>query len=257
MKKSSKAENSYLICKNYEELCEEAVQKILALSKEAIEARNQFNLVLSGGSTPKDVYRKMASPSYRNAFDWHKINLFWGDERWVPPSESRSNYGMVAEALLTRVDIPYQNIHPIKTSEANPQITAAAYEKELQAHFGLGKGEIPTFDLILLGVGQDGHVASLFPDDVEALNEKNRLIIPTHIRETEQFRISLTFPVINHARHILFLVSGGEKSKILQSIFEGPSPEKILPVQNVHPAHGTVHWLMDKSAASLLKHVDS
>ncbi|MBI4431473.1 MAG: 6-phosphogluconolactonase, partial [Candidatus Omnitrophica bacterium] len=235
------------LAKNYEELCQDVVRNILALSEKIIALRGRFAIALSGGSTPKGIYALMASPDYRNRFQWEKIHFFWGDERWVSPEDVKSNYRMVAEALLTRVDIPPGNIHPIRTDHENPEISAAFYEKELVSSFNLKNGEWPHFDLILLGLGNDGHVASLFPGSPELLLT-NRLAVPVVGEKIEPSRVTVTLPLINQAEFIFLLISGREKAEILKAVLEGAG-NNSLPVQKVNPQDGEVLWFTDQSAA--------
>lgn len=206
-------------------------------------------MVLSGGTTPKGVYSLMASPNYRNRFDWEKIHFFWGDERWVPPEDPKSNYRMVAEALLTRIDLPAENIHPIKTKGYDLDASASHYEQEIAFFFNLKKGESPRFDLILLGLGYDGHTASLFAGDA-TLFIRNRLVVPVSNKEIDEKRITMTFSVINCADNIFFLVSGREKAKVLQEALEGNTN---LPAQQVKLEEGMILWFADQFAASMLK----
>ena len=239
------------VAKNYPELCKQVVQNILALSRNAIAAHGHFSILLSGGATPKGVYALMASPEYREQFQWHKIHFFWGDERWVSADDAKSNYRMATEAILMKADIPPQNIHPIRTLDGTLETAAAVYEKELASFFDLRNGECPRFDLILLGLGQDGHTASLFPGD-PALSETNRLVAAVSQKEIDPAeRITVTLPVINHAAVIFFLASGREKSQALKTALEGKGRQ--LPAQQVNPPNGEVWWFADQPAASLLR----
>ena len=207
------------IVANYEDLCEKVTQEILDLSNKKIALQNQFSIVLSGGSTPKGIYQCMAGPLYRNKFRWEKMHFFWGDERWVPPEDQRSNYRMVSEALLTKVNIPSENIHPIQTKNCDLQASARLYEESISDFFKLKKGDFPVFDLILLGIGQDGHTASLFPGN-PALLEKDLLAVPVAQEGIPEKRITLTLPAINHADMIYFLVSGLDKAEIVAEVLE-------------------------------------
>ncbi len=240
-----------ILCENDHDLAEKAAQEILLLSQKAIQTTGRFNIALSGGGTPKPLYLKMAERPYREQFAWHQMHFFWTDERWVPPQHKRSNYRIAAESLLTRVDIPFENIHPMKTGEGDPKDSAASYEKEILSHFGT-KEEIPRFDLVLLGAGLDGHTASLFPEE-PVIFEKKRLVASLFSNEMEEFRITFTLPLINHAQHIFFLVTGREKAPILAQLLEGDKTENLLPAQRVMSAQGAPSWFVDKSAAALLK----
>jgi 6-phosphogluconolactonase len=227
---------------NYEDLCEKVAQEILELSNKKIVLQNQFSIVLSGGSTPKGIYQCMASPSFRNKFRWEKIHIFFGDERWVPPEDPRSNYRMVMEALLSKVKVPSENIHFIQTKACNLQTSALLYEKSISDFFQLKKGEFPAFDLVLLGLGQDGHTASLFPGN-PSLIEKERLAISTSQTGIPEKRITLTLPAINHEQEIFFLVSGPDKADIVAKVMKNMG----FPANEIQ---GNVAWFLDKAAAS-------
>ena len=237
-----------MITKDYEVLCEQVVRHVLVLSKKRIEERGKFTLVLSGGTTPKGVYSLMTSSTYRNRFDWEKIHFFWGDERWVPPEDQKSHYRMAAESLLTRIDIPAENIHPIKIKGDDLEASVSQYEQEIAFFFKLERGELPRFDLILLGLGHDGHIASLFPGD-SALFIMNRLVVPVSNIEIDEKRITMTLSVINRADNIFFLVSGREKAKVLQEVLEGNTN---LPAHQVKLKEGMILWFADQFAASML-----
>jgi 6-phosphogluconolactonase len=194
---------------NYEDLCERVTEEILVLSAKKIAAQGRFTIVLAGGSTPKRIYECMAGPNYRNEFKWDKIHLFWGDERWVSHKDQRSNYRMVSDALISKVKIPSGNIHPVRTEDCGPETSANLYEKVIGREFQLKKDEFPVFDLILLGLGTDGHTASLFPGN-PALMVKDRLVVSTSQEGIPEKRITLTLPAINHAAMIFFLISENE-----------------------------------------------
>jgi len=234
------------IAENYEDLCGKVTQEILGLSTQKITANNKFSIVLSGGSTPKGIYQCMASPSFRNKFRWEKIHIFFGDERWVLPDDPRSNYRMVTEALLSKINVPDQNIHFIQTEDCNLQTSALLYEKSISDFFQLKKGEFPAFDLVLLGIGQDGHTASLFPGNPSLL-EKDRLAISTSQAGIPEKRITLTLPAINHAQEIFFLISGPDKADIVEKIMEN---KNSFPANEIKPIQGKLTWFLDKAAAS-------
>jgi 6-phosphogluconolactonase len=236
------------IAENYEDLCGKVTQEILSLSTQNITANNKFSMVLSGGSTPKGIYQCMASPSFRNKFRWEKMHIFFGDERWVPPEDPRSNYRMVTEALLSKVKVPGENIHPIQTRDCNLQTSALLYERSISDFFQLKRVEFPVFDLVLLGVGQDGHTASLFPGNPSLL-EKDRLAISTSQTGIPEKRVTLTIPVINHAREIFFLVSGQDKADIVAKIMEN---KNAFPANEIKPSKGNICWFLDKASASRL-----
>lgn len=240
------------ILKNYDLLCEEVTHKILTLSNRVIEKKGQFRIALAGGVTPKGLYLRMSDSNYKNLFDWQKIHFFWGDERWVPTDHIRSNYRMVAEALLTRVDIPPENIHPMITKKEDAESTAMHYQEHLIKQFELEGGELPNFDLVLLGVGHDGHVASIFLDS-PSMKENERMAMASLHVDIEEPRITLTLPVINNADQIFIMASGIEKADAVQKALEPESEQGVLPVHLVEPEHGSVSWFLDSSAASHLR----
>ncbi len=247
-------ERGITICKNYEILSQEVARNILLLSERAITAQGRFTIALSGGITSSGVYRAMSSPDYRDQFQWSKIHFFWGDERWVAPDHPRSNYHAAVDSLLSRIDIPFENIHPIRTKEASAEIAASLYTKELHDFFKTQPDDFPQFDLMLLGLGQDGHTASLFPGSA-ALQEKKRWVMTVSHHDVSEVRITMTLPVINHSEHIYFVVSGVEKSRSLQTIFELSTPDNSLPAQRVHTQRGAPHWFVDEAAAFHLRKI--
>ncbi len=239
------------IADNYEDFCEKVTQEILIVSNEKIETQGKFTIVLSGGATPKGIYQRMASASYRERFNWEKIHFFWSDERWVPPEDLKSNYRMASEALLAKVKIPSRNINPIQTKNCSLQASARLYEENISGYFKLKKDEFPPFDLILLGVGQDGHTSSLFPGN-PALLEKNRLVVPVSQEGISEKRITLTLPVINHAGIVFFLARGDEKASIVAEILEDQKGQ-VFPANAIAPSHGKICWFLDKASASKLR----
>lgn len=247
--------HTLIITKDYADLCETVVRDILSLSKKKIKEKGQFVMALSGGETPKGVYSLMAMPGTRSQFEWDKIHFFWGDERCVPPQDPRSNYGMVWEALLTKINMPEANVHFIQTQGFDPDTSAFLYEREIFHFFKLGPGEIPSLDLVLLGLGKDGHVASLFPES-PALHETKRLVTQTTLKATHEARITLTFPVINRADSIFFLASGLEKAQTLQKVLEAGEESNSLPAKRIQQVRGNLKWYIDRPAASMLKSVE-
>ena len=248
--KETKSSPVVKISKKYTVMSEEVTSEILKLSRQKIKEKGSFTIALSGGSTPKGVYLTMANKDFIGEFDWENIHFFWTDERFVDPDDIKSNYRMVAEALITKIDIPPQNIHPMKTQVENSEIAAQKYDEELRSFFELSKGEFPVFDLILLGLGQDGHTASLFPG-TEALDEKERLAVSVKHDDLAEERISLTYPVINHAQKIMFIVSGREKSEILKKALDEEMATNF-PVGKIRPENGELVWHVDAHAAALI-----
>lgn len=223
------------------ELMEAAAQEILKAALQAVSERGRFTWALSGGSTPRDLYRRLASDPFRARMPWEAIHFFWGDERHVPPDHPESNFRMAREAMLDAVPVPAGNIHRIHAEEADAERAAAAYEDELRSFFG----PAPRFDLVLLGLGKDGHTASLFPGGM-AVHERERLVVAVL---ASRVRITLTPPVLNHARRQVFLVSGADKAQALQAVIEGEREPERYPAQIVE---GNRLWMVDRAAARLL-----
>ncbi len=231
-----------------EELQREAARAIVGEAERALAERRTFSLVLSGGSTPKAVYERLAAEMTHTPVAWESIHLFWGDERCVPPDHAESNFRMVNEALLRRTNIPRTNIHRIE-AERSPKEAAERYENEIRQFFMLEKNQFPRFDLVLLGLGDDGHTASLFPG-TSILGETVRLVAEGFVPKLNAHRISMTLPTINNARAVMFLVAGASKAKILYEVLEGPIGQ--YPAQRVQPTGGTLQWLVDADAAAFL-----
>jgi 6-phosphogluconolactonase len=236
------------IAGNYEELCEKVVQEVLALSNKSIAAHAEFSLVLSGGSTPKGVYQCMASTPYRNRFNWEKKHFLRSDERWVPPDDPRSNFRMASDALLTHVGIPSENIHPMPAMNGTIKDAATRYAGTIADFFKLKKDGRAQFDLILLGLGEDGHTASLFPGN-PALRVQDRWVVETSQKGIPEQRITLTLPVLNGADTIFFLVSGHEKANMVHQVLENEG-RNMFPANEIMPAQGKLYWFLDKAAAS-------
>lgn len=209
---------------------------------------NHFSVALAGGRTPKRVYELLASDQVKNQIDWLCVHLFFGDERCVPPDHPESNYRMVYEALISRVAIPTENVRRIM-GEEDPSKSAEAYEKELRSFFP--RLAWPRFDLVFLGMGDDGHTASLFPQS-EALEETTRWVVATKSAHSPPDRITLTLPVFNHAAHVVFLVQGKEKAQRLREVLRHAHAPEPLPAQLIKPYDGKLEWLIDSAAASCL-----
>jgi 6-phosphogluconolactonase len=217
---------------------------------ELAEAKDgDFTLCLSGGSTPKTLYHRLAEPPYRDGFPWARTHLYWGDERFVPHADPLSNYRMVREALLDHVPIPKGNIHPVPTEHTTPETAAAAYQRTLRAAYGGDAltADKPLFDVNLLGLGDDGHTASLFPG-TPVLQERTLWVAPV-IGAKAEARITLTYPVLDSARYAVFLVTGEGKADILRRLLDG---DQSLPSAHVHPT-GELRVFCDAAAASQIK----
>jgi 6-phosphogluconolactonase len=223
-----------------------AAEEFARVGNLAIAARGRFTVALSGGSTPKSLYSLLAAQ--HAAFDWEHTFLFFGDERHVPPDHPDSNYRMVNEALLTKISIPAENVFRVKAENPDAAAAALEYENELRRFFALQPGEFPRFDLILLGMGPDGHTASLFPGS-EGLNEQSRLVIANWVDKFNTHRITFTFPVLNHAAQVMFLASGSDKADMVHQILEGKHTPPY-PSQQVQPIDGTLLWMLDEAAAA-------
>ena len=225
-----------------------AAEEFAHCAEKAIGDNGRFCVALSGGNTPRSVYSLLAG-KYAGSLPWAKIHIFFGDERSVPPDHADSNYRMSRESLLSKVPIPDANVHRIR-AELPAQEAAELYAKELRAFFGLAGDAWPRFDLILLGIGDEGHTASLFPDSA-ALSEQSKLVVANWVEKFQTWRITLTFPVLNHAAEVLFLVSGASKAEILRNIFD-PSKTNVYPAQAVRPQNGKLLWIVDRAAAAFL-----
>jgi 6-phosphogluconolactonase len=218
-------------------------------AEEAVAAKGRFCVALSGGSTPKGLYSLLASGA-TPAIPWDKVFFFWGDERHVPPDDPDSNYRMTHEALLSKIRARPENVFRIPAEEKDASAAAKAYEQTLRDFFHLRPGEFPRFDLILLGIGTEGHTASLFPGTL-ALEETQRLVVANWVEKLHTDRITFTLPVLNSAVCVMFLVSGAGKAEIVQQILEGSEEE--LPAQRVHPSDGRLVWLVDRAAGAGLR----
>jgi 6-phosphogluconolactonase len=237
-----------------ESLVKRATDFIADQATQAIAERGRFTLALSGGNTPKPVYARLATPEYRDRIDWSKVLIFFGDERCVPPDDPQSNYLMVKTALLDHVPLPPENIFRIR-GEDPPEKAAADYTDALQKTFGGDQmdGAPPEgFDLNLLGMGDNGHTASLFPG-LAAVTETFRWVMALYVEVVGTWRITMTPVVINASRKVAFLVSGGGKADVLQRVLEGPYQPVVLPSQIIKPASGELHWLLDAPAAAKLR----
>ena len=216
----------------------------------AVVERGRFAVALSGGETPRLLFRELAA-NPAGGPSWEKIHLFWGDERTVPPDHRDSNFRMVRDELLSRVAIPETNVHRMGGENPEPEAAAAGYEAEIRRFFGLRAGRLPRFDLIFLGMGSDGHTASLFPGSA-AVGERARLAVAPWVERLGTHRITLTLPVFNAAACVIFLVVGDEKAEVLRRVLEGPADPLELPCQAIAPMDGDLVWLVDLGAARLL-----
>lgn len=220
---------------------------------EAIAARGRWTVALAGGGTPKPIYARLAEAGYAQRIDWTRVHLFFGDERCVHPDDARSNYRMAREALLDHVPLPAANIHRI-AGETDPALAALAYELAIQRLFRAAAP--PPFDLICLGLGDNGHTASLFPGTA-SLREQVRWVVPQYVEVMQSWRVTMTAPLINAARHVAFFVEGAGKAEMLQRVLHGPYEPDVLPAQLIQPAGGQLHWLVDAAAGGGQRPVSS
>lgn len=223
-----------------------AAELIADFAEKAIAGRGRFTIALAGGGTPKPVYARLATAEYAGRIDWTKVQVFFGDERCVPPEDPQSNYHMARGALLDHVPIPAGNVHRM-LGEQPPEQAAASYEAELRKCFPDGG-----FDLILLGMGDNGHTASIFPG-LPAITEASRWVLAQYVEVVAMWRLTLTPAAINAARNVAFLVSGAGKAEMLERVLQGPPDPTVLPSQVIRPAGGELHWLLDKPAAARLR----
>jgi 6-phosphogluconolactonase len=231
-----------------QDLFQAAAEEVIRAATDAVAQRGRFTIALSGGSTPKNLYTLIAANASAT-LPWDRMFFFWGDERHVSQDDPDSNYRMAKETLLSKVPIPSANIFPIPAENPDASAAAAAYEQTLRSFFALKPGEFPRFDLVLLGLGPDGHAASLFPETA-ALQEKSRLVVANWVAKLKTSRITLTLPVLNAARCVAFLVSGTEKAAVLHEVLEGNAPAEKYPSRLVQPSEGKLIWFIDRAAAS-------
>jgi 6-phosphogluconolactonase len=233
-----------------QELFSAAAEEVVRIADQSVKERGRFTIALSGGSTPKSLYNLLATNA-RTTLPWEKMFFFWGDERHVPPGDPESNYRMAADTMLSKVPVPPGNVFRFATENHDAVAVADNYEKTLRKFFQLAPDAVPSFDLILLGMGPDGHTASLFPGTA-ALHEKTRLAVANWVDKLKTNRLSLTLPVLNAARCVAFLVSGTDKAAVLRSVLEENVPGEQYPAKLVQPKNGKVIWFLDRAAASSL-----
>ncbi|HWE94715.1 MAG TPA: 6-phosphogluconolactonase [Tepidisphaeraceae bacterium] len=226
------------------ELVREAADRITDAARRAVAEKGRFSIALSGGRTPEGLYQLLASEPYRSAIDWGKVEVYFGDERCVPPDSDQSNYRMANAALLSKVPIPAENVHRIR-GEIDPNTAAIEYGQLLKQKFGDGG-----LDLTLLGMGDDGHTASLFPGTA-ALKETHHRAVANHVEKLNAWRVTMSAPFLNRSREVMFLISGADKAKRVVEVLEGPREPERLPIQLIEPTEGKVVWLLDAPAAGM------
>lgn len=233
---------------NLELLSEAAAEHLITLCHTAIHERGTFHVALAGGSTPKRLYQLLAQPALRARIDWSKVHIYFGDERAVPATHADSNFRMAHEALLAHVDIPEHNVQRMIAAPEHIEQAAADYATLLRRELSCDAAGIPVFDLILLGMGADGHTCSLFPG-TPILQERSQPVGSVYVERLQSWRLSLTYPVLDAARQLLFLIAGSDKAAMLRHIATNSTP--AVPVQAIHP-HGQLAWYLDASAAAEL-----
>lgn len=237
------------VFENKNQLSQAAAELFVKVAQEAVKQRGRFTVALTGGSSPVQLYEMLTEPPYAEEVPWAQTYVFWGDERWVPLTDERSNARMARETLLSKVPVPLGQIYPMWAENAPPEDFALHYEELLHRHF---YEENPRFDLILLGMGDDGHTASLFPH-TGVVHERSRWVRAYYLESQSMYRITLTAPLLNQARNICFLIFGESKAHALHEVLEGkPNPEEY-PAQLIQPEKGELRWYVDQDAAALLE----
>ena len=246
----------YTVVDDARALAELAAETLVQQAEQAVSARRMARIAISGGSTPKAMFALLADHNrpWFARMPWSRLELFWVDERCVAPDHADSNYRMTREALLNHVPLSDAQIHRME-GELEPEVAAARYESELRNSFRLEGAETPVFDVVVLGMGPDGHTASIFPA-TEAINEMTKLVAANHVPQKDSWRITLTWPVINQARHVFFLIGGADKASVLRQVLAGPRNPDLWPSQLIRPASGILTLLLDRGAAAELPVTD-
>ncbi|MBA7643488.1 6-phosphogluconolactonase [subsurface metagenome] len=234
-----------------ENLALRSVEVFIADAQKAIKAKNTFYVAISGGHTPKRFFELLGEVPEAKALPWDRIHLFWVDERYVPPDSQWSNYKLAADTFLAKVTIPQENIHRIPTEYSDFKIAACCYEEAIREVFGLKENQVPQFDLIVLGMGAEGHTGSLFPDSYAPFDKEN-LACVVYVLDEKLNRITLTHPVLRAASHLAVLVAGEEKAAILKEVLASEPDEVRYPIHVLWPILDKVTWLVDREAAKLL-----
>lgn len=239
------------IYKNNDELSVAVAEWMAEYIVETLKKKDRFTLVLSGGGTPQKLNGLLAASPYKERIDWSRVHIFWGDERFVPYTDERNNAKMAFDTLLDHVPVPSSQIHRMKTENIIPEVAAGEYAAILQQYFPPAVPPTPTFDLVLLGMGDDGHTLSLFPG-THVMHEEEKWATSLFLKQQDMFRVTLTAPVVNRAARIAFLVTGPGKAEALQQVIEGDYNPDKYPSQVIRPANGEVYWFLDKAAAACL-----
>jgi len=233
------------------DLFESTAKLIAEASREAIARSGRFAFVLTGGSTPKGLYELLATEAWRDRIAWANVHLFWGDERFVPATDAQSNYGMAKKALIDRLELPAANIHRVVTENTTPESCANSYEQEIRKFFETSSARFPSFDFVLNGMGSNRHVLSLFPGR-PTIRESSRLVVSDFIPEVKMDRITMTAPLVNAARQVVFLVAGEDKAEAVRDVLFGQRNVDEKPAQLIQPDYGELSWMLDAAAASHL-----
>jgi 6-phosphogluconolactonase len=246
---------TYYVLPNSDALARAMAEQLLEAAQAAAAARGVARIAISGGNTPKRTFEMLAGESQFSKFPWDKTDLFWVDERCVPPDDKDSNYRMTRLAMLDKVPLAANRVFRME-GELNPAEAAARYESTIRNRFRLEGAELPTFDLIALGMGPDGHTASLFPH-TEGLHELTRIVIPNHVLQKETWRVTLTSPVINQGRKVIFLIGGADKTEVLSQVLSNTYDPETWPSQLIQPKSGELLMLLDQAAAAKLPAPDA
>lgn len=238
------------ISSNIDQLSVSVADWMVKYINDTLQNQERFTLVLSGGSTPKKLNELLAGDAYKNKIDWEKIHIFFGDERFVPLNDERNNAKMAFDTLLNFVPVAKENIHIMHTEDISPEDSATSYEKILHSYFP--NNEEKTFDLIFLGMGDDGHALSLFPGKTNVINETEKWCTSLWLEAQNMYRVTLTHGIVNRSSAVLFLVNGSAKAKALHEVLKGNYNTELYPSQIIKPENGQLHWFVDEAAAAQL-----
>ena len=240
-----------MIASDFDTLSRQAAEFVSEYLIKLAKIKNRISIVLAGGKTPRGLYEHLATHDVQMRIPWRKIHLFWGDERWVSSQHKESNYRLVYEALISKIPIPPGNVHPLVTETTDLQKAADAYERKLHEFFGSARSKWPRFDLVILGVGIDGHTASLFQGQA-VLKEKKRWVVAIYVEKVRAYRLTLTLPVFNHAAQVVFVAAGREKAVVLKEGIGTRHSRARFPYQLIKPHRGRTIFFLEMTAASLM-----